>query len=90
MLKLELKFCKVSHFSGFVPTAAQHCDDADGMQLISGCSRIFAATQLHRYPAHVKHNKAALEWAEMSFEPILFDCEHSVDSGFGWLILMEK
>jgi hypothetical protein len=28
--------------------------------------------------------------AEMSAEPIPFDCEHSVDSGLGWFIAMEK
>jgi hypothetical protein len=28
--------------------------------------------------------------AEMSAEPIPFDCEHIVDSGFGWLNSMEK
>jgi hypothetical protein len=28
--------------------------------------------------------------AEMSAEPIPFDREHIVDSGFGWLISMEK
>ena len=28
--------------------------------------------------------------AEMLAEPIPFDCEHIVDSGFGWLITMEK
>lgn len=27
--------------------------------------------------------------AEMSVEPIPFDCELMVDSGFGWLIAME-
>ncbi len=26
--------------------------------------------------------------AEMLAEPILFDCEHIVDYGFGWLITM--
>ncbi|HLO50107.1 MAG TPA: hypothetical protein VK211_16955 [Kamptonema sp.] len=52
--------------------------------------KLIAVAQPNRYPAYVKHSKAALEWAEMSVEPILFDCEHIVDSGFGWLILMEK
>jgi hypothetical protein len=28
--------------------------------------------------------------AEMLAESIPFDCEHIVDSGFGWLITMEK
>jgi hypothetical protein len=28
--------------------------------------------------------------AEMSAEPMPFDCERIVDSGFGWLITMEK
>ena len=28
--------------------------------------------------------------AEMSAEPMPFDCEHIVDSGLGWLISMEK
>jgi hypothetical protein len=28
--------------------------------------------------------------AEMSVEPRPFDCERIVDSGFGWLITMEK
>jgi hypothetical protein len=28
--------------------------------------------------------------AELSAEPIPFDCERIVDSGFGWLITMEK
>jgi hypothetical protein len=28
--------------------------------------------------------------AEMSAEPMPFGCEHSVDSGLGWLISMEK
>ena len=28
--------------------------------------------------------------AEMSAEPMPFDCEHIVDSGLGWLIAMEK
>jgi hypothetical protein len=27
--------------------------------------------------------------AEMSAEPMPFDCERIVDSGFGWLITME-
>jgi hypothetical protein len=28
--------------------------------------------------------------AEMSVEPMPVDCERIVDSGFGWLIKMEK
>jgi hypothetical protein len=28
--------------------------------------------------------------AEMSAEPMPFDCEHIVDSGLGWLISMEQ
>jgi hypothetical protein len=28
--------------------------------------------------------------AGMLAEPMPFDCEHIVDSGFGWLITMEK
>jgi hypothetical protein len=28
--------------------------------------------------------------AKMSAEPMLFDCEHIVDSGLEWLISMEK
>jgi hypothetical protein len=46
--------------------------------------------ELNCYLAHVKHSEAALEWAEMSSEPIFFDCKHIVDFGSGWLILIEK
>jgi hypothetical protein len=28
--------------------------------------------------------------AEISAEPVPFDCEHIIDSGRGWLISMEK
>jgi hypothetical protein len=28
--------------------------------------------------------------AEMSAEPMPFDCERIVDSGFGWLMTMEE
>jgi hypothetical protein len=43
----------------------------------------------------LKHSEAAPEWygyctAELSAEPMPFDCERIVDSGFGWLITMEK
>jgi hypothetical protein len=63
---------------------------ADGVNKLANRASLSAASDWERYPAYVKHNETTLEWAEMSSKPILFDCEHIVDSGFGWLILMEK
>lgn len=59
-------------------------------ELLVVLQRLPVAAQQERYPAYVKHSEAALEWAKMSSEPILCDCEYIVDSSFGWLILTEK
>ncbi|XGV97534.1 MAG: hypothetical protein ACAF41_33060 [Leptolyngbya sp. BL-A-14] len=59
-------------------------------QVACNVVKILKTTDQGRYPTYVTHNEAALEWVEMSSEPILFYYKHIVDSGLGWLIMMEK
>jgi hypothetical protein len=78
------------------PNSTPHTDARVGSALQQPPSA--RAGGRERYPAYAKHSEAAPEWygfcrridAEMSVEPMPFDCQRIVYSGSAWLITMEK